>query len=101
VDAGHRVGVGELPRREILARLGVLVVVVGGGWVVSSVLEDATADLVAGDADLAHCGSSSRPATHGIVNVWERTIAVKRQEVRQWSGLARYETSRGARRVGD
>jgi len=29
VDAGHRVGVGELPRREILARLVVLVVVVG------------------------------------------------------------------------
>ena len=29
------------------------------------------------------------------------TIAVKRQEVRQWFRLARYETSGGARRVGD
>jgi hypothetical protein len=59
VDAGHRVGVGELPRREVFDRLGVLVVVVGDVVVVSSVLEDATAELVAGDADVADCGSSS------------------------------------------
>jgi hypothetical protein len=37
----------------------VLVVVLGDVVVVSSVLEDATAELVAGGADVADCGSSS------------------------------------------